>query len=283
MNNLKSKPFFFSFVIISLIIILHKIPIDNLLINLGLNKYNSETLDKIIINSISIIGIYFLLMKSNIPFNLFSINLENFKYYIPLLFYVFIFSGGFRDFRDFDFNSISINTFSLYTLKYFSSSFLEEFLFRGFILGLFLVKYLKSKRGILKSVVFSGLIFGFMHIVNFWTIEGETFKGVLNQAYATSCFGIMYGATYLKTRSIATLGLLHFISNFFSSIKELEITSGINNLNTITSDKTLIFVIISEVFRLFIFGIPLIIGLFLIYNTNREDLKTFISGKHNVA
>jgi len=54
-----------------------------------------------------------------------------------------------------------------------------------------------------------------MHIINLWTIEGQSIKGVLNQVYATTFFGVMYGATYLKTRSILTLGILDFISNFF--------------------------------------------------------------------
>ena len=223
------------------------------------------------------------MIENNVPFKLFSTDFRNFKYYLPLLFYVIVFSGGFKDFRNFDFTSISINTFFSYILKYFSSSFLEEFLFRGLILGLFLVKYLKSKNGILKSVVFSGLTFGFIHIINFWTLEGQTFKGISNQVYATACFGIMYGATYLKTRSILTLGIIHFISNFFSSIRELKINDVVNYSNILASDKTFISIVISEIFRIVIFGIPLIIGLYLIYNTKREDLKKIIAKNHNVA
>ena len=274
MNNIKSKPLLFSFIAILIFISLHSIPLSKLFSHYGFNEHGSKSYDTIITNFTLIIGIYFLLKKSNIPFKLFSFSFRNFKYYLPLLFYVFVFSGGLGSFRDFDFASININTFFLYTFKYFSSSFLEEFLFRGLILGLFLVKYINTKNGILKSVVFSSLLFGFAHIMNFWTIEGRTLEGVLNQVYATACFGVMYGATYLKTRSILTLGLIHFISNFFAAIQELEITDVANYTNAIiASDKTFIIIIINKLLTLFIFGIPLIIGLYLIFYTNKEDLN----------
>jgi membrane protease YdiL (CAAX protease family) len=167
-------------------------------------------------------------------------------------------------------------------LKYFSSSFLEEFVFRGFILGIFILNFPKTRVGVFKSVALSGLIFGLMHIINLWTFEGQTIKGVLNQVYATTCFGVMYGATYLKTRSILTLGILHFISNFFSMINELEFIEIINNSVTV-ADKSLINIIISEIFRIIIFGIPLVIGLFLIYNTDENDLNKLTYENQNVA
>ena len=46
----------------------------------------------------------------------------------------------------------------------------------------------------------SGLIFGLMHIINLWSFDNQTIKGVLNQVYATACFGIMYGITTLQRR-----------------------------------------------------------------------------------
>jgi len=182
-----------------------------------------------------------------------------------------VFSGGFKDFFNFDFSTITFQTFLAYTLKYFSSSFLEEFVFRGFILGGFLLYFPLTRRGILTSVVLSGLIFGLMHIVNLWTFEERTVKGVLNQVYAATCFGIMYGATYLKTRSILTLGLLHFLSNFFSSITELNFSETISQ-SAVVLDPSLVTTILSEIFKLIIFGIPLIIGLLLITFTDQDDI-----------
>lgn len=282
MSSYRNNPILFSFALIILIMLFHKLPLNIFFVNIGFNEYNSESYDKIITNLVSIVGIFLLIKKEKIPFKLYSINFRNFKYYLPLLLYIIIFSGGFNDFLNFNFSSVNFDVLLTYSLKYFSSSFLEEFLFRGFILGLFIINFPKTRKGIFKSVALSGLIFGLMHIINLWTFEGQTIKGVLNQVYATACFGIMYGATYLKTRSILTLGFLHFMSNFFSMINELNFIEIINSSAPIV-DKSLVNIIISEIFRIIIFGIPLIIGLFLIYSTDEYDLNKLSYENQNVA
>jgi len=282
MSKYRKKPLITSLILIVLIILFHKLPLHLYFGNIGFNEYHSESYDKIITHSISIIIIFFLIKKYKLPFKLLSFSFSNLIYYLPLVFYILIFSGGFKDFFNFEFSSITFGTLSAYTLKYFTSSFLEEFVFRGFILGIFVLNLSKNKKGILKSVIFSGLIFGLMHIINIWTIEGRTINGVLNQVYAASCLGIMYGATYLKTRSILTLGLLHFLTNFFSAINELNFIEVINN-SVAKVDTSLINIIISEILRIIIFGIPLIIGLFLIYNTDENDLNKLTDENQNVA
>jgi membrane protease YdiL (CAAX protease family) len=283
MSYFQTRPFIASIVLIILIILFHKIPLDIFFVNIGLNDYYAESFDKITTNFISIFLIFILIKKLKIPFKLFSYQFNNFKYYFPLIIYIIIFSGGFKDFFNFDFSSIRYSIFSTYIFKYFSSSFLEEFVFRGFILGIFILNTAKTQKGILQSVILSGLFFGLMHILNLWTVEGQTIQGVLNQVYATACFGVMYGATYLKTRSIITLGFLHFISNFFSMINELNFSEvALNSINT-SSDKSITNLIISELFRIILFGIPLIIGLFLIYNTDKNDINKLASKNYNVA
>lgn len=282
MLKYRTKPILSSIILIILVILFHKIPLNIFFINIGFDEYHSESYDKIITNSISIIAIFLLIKNLMIPFRLFSLNFKKLKYYLPLILYIIVFSGGFKDFFNFKFSSISFDLLFTYILKYLSSSFLEEFVFRGFILGIFILNFHKTRIGIFKSVALSGLIFGLMHIINLWTFEGQTIKGIINQVYATTCFGIMYGATYLKTRSILTLGLLHFISNFFSMINELNFIELINNSVTV-ADKSLINIIISEIFRIIIFGIPLVIGLFLIYNTNENDLNKLTYENQNVA
>lgn len=282
MSKYRTTPILSSFILIIFIVLFHKLPLNIYFLNIGFNEYYSESYDKIITNSISIIGLFFLIKKEKIPFKLFSFSFHKLKYYLPLILYIIVFSGGFKDFFNFNFSSISFNLLFTYILKYFSSSFLEEFVFRGFILGIFILNFPKTRVGVFKSVALSGLIFGLMHIINLWTFEGQTIKGVLNQVYATTCFGVMYGATYLKTRSILTLGILHFISNFFSMINELEFIEIINNSVTV-ADKSLINIIISEIFRIIIFGIPLVIGLFLIYNTDENDLNKLTYENQNVA
>jgi membrane protease YdiL (CAAX protease family) len=282
MLKYRTKPLLSSIILIILIILFHKLPLNLFFIKIGFNEYLSESYDKIITNFISIIVILFLIKNIKIPFRLFSPNFNKLKYYLPLILYIVVFSGGFKDFFNFNFSSISFSLLFTYILKYFSSSFLEEFVFRGFILGIFILNFPKTRIGIFKSVALSGLIFGLMHIINLWTFEGQTIKGVLNQVYATTCFGIMYGATYLKTRSILILGILHFVSNFFSMINEIEFIELVNN-SVAMADKSLINIIISEIFRIIIFGIPLIIGLILIYNTDENDINKLTYENQNVA
>lgn len=263
-----------SLLLIVIVTLIHKLPLNLIFLNIGFNDYHSESYDKIVTNFMLIATLFFLIRKMGLPFKLLSFNLKNIIYYVPLVFYIMVFSGGFKDFFNFDFSTITFQTFLAYTLKYFSSSFLEEFVFRGFILGAFLLNFPSTKRGILTSVVLSGLIFGLMHIINLWTFEGRTVQGVLNQVYAATCFGIMYAATYLKTRSILTLGLLHFLSNFFSNITELNFNEIITQ-SAIVVDPSLANTILTEIFRIIIFGIPLIIGLFLINYTDQDDLNKF--------
>jgi len=65
-------------------------------------------------------------------------------------------------------------------------------------------------------------------------------------------------------------------------INEPEFIEIINNSFTI-ADKSLVNIIISEIFRNINFGIPLVIGLHLIYNTDENDLNKLTNEKQNVA
>jgi len=77
MKTLKSKPVLFSLIIILLILIFHRVPLYKLFSILGLNEYNSNSYDKVVINSISVIGILLIIKKNHIPFRLFSFSLKN--------------------------------------------------------------------------------------------------------------------------------------------------------------------------------------------------------------
>jgi hypothetical protein len=88
----------------------------------------------------------------------------------------------------------------------------------------------------------------------------------------------MYGAVYVKTRSIIILSILHFFSNFFALIGTLEMATIIETTNNIGNSFLIEFV--EEIIRLVIFGIPLFIGLFVIKFTNKEDIDILMN---NVA
>ncbi|MDO4229993.1 MAG: CPBP family intramembrane metalloprotease [Capnocytophaga sp.] len=198
-----------------------------------------------------------------------SLKINHLVYFIPLLLYVIIFSGGFKSFANFNFSSTPFSTIAIYTFKYFTLSFFEEFLFRGLILGLFLSALPKTKEGVFLSVLLSSLFFGVVHIVNLWSIENQTLKGVLNQIYAATCLGVMYGAIYVRTKNLILLGVFHFLTNFFASIGELNFIQQ-PEIQVLSTDETLLEIVINEILRLVIFGIPLFIGSFLILKTDSQ-------------
>ena len=272
MSYTSIKPFIYSIIALFLVFGFNKLSLDFIFNGYNFDSYSTLAIGKIIKNIISIILIIFLLRYIKvIPFFNFSLKINKIYFYIPLLIYVFVFSGGFKIFREFNFSDTTINTFITYLLRVLSSAFLEEYLFRGLILGIFLFYYPKTKKGLLKSVIFSSLIFGIMHLVNLWTIKEETSENVLNQIYAASCIGIMYGATYLRTKSIVILGILHFLTNFFTLIKEISSVSNEPYEKVIQQDD-LASLIISQLLTLIIYGIPLFIGLYLILKMSQKDI-----------
>ncbi len=279
MNFIKKYPILFSLLLLLIIVIINRIPLNNFIADFGLNKFNSDAIKIITFNCIVIIGVIYILFSNKIPISYIDkIGLRNIIYYLPLIIYLLVFSGGLSNFLDYSFISSNYLKISLYSFKILTSAFLEEILFRGLILGLLLNKYNRTNNGILKSVVISGLLFGSIHIINLWTISDTTFQGVLNQVYAASCLGIMYGAVYLKTRSIIILSILHFFSNFFALIGTLEMATIIETNNII--EKSFLIEFIEEIVRLVIFGIPLFIGLFVIKFTNKKDIDNLMD---NVA
>ena len=274
MIKLNILPIFYSSILLLGIILIFQIPISDLFLNFNCGTYISKSLDKGITSCVVVTFVLYLIHKESLPIYYFNFNLKDLKYYSLLLLYIVIFSGGFSDFSNFNFSEINNGFLEVYVFKIMTASFLEEFVFRGFILGIMIYNFPKTKRGFFKSVLISGVLFGCMHLINLWTVEDLTLKDVLNQVYATASFGIMYGATYLKTKSILLLGFLHFVSNFFSSLGELNTSEIIDQVITTPTDS-LIISIINEILRIIIFGIPLIIGLYLISTINQSDIKAW--------
>ncbi len=91
----------------------------------------------------------------------------------------------------------------------------EEFLCRGIILTNMLKKWGDSKEGIVKAVVLSAFIFGGAHII---TGFGGDWLGTAIQIVYASFMGLLFGAIYIKTKSLASTVLLHFILNLTAYI-----------------------------------------------------------------
>jgi membrane protease YdiL (CAAX protease family) len=188
--------------------------------------------------------------------------------------YVYVFSGGFNDYIKLDFDDFSKKEIIIYTSKIYFSAFFEEILFRGVILGILLFKFKNSNNFILKSVFVTSLLFGFTHIINIWLSEMSP-RDVFNQVYATFSLGFLYSVVYLKTKNIYVLIFIHFTTNFFSQIgglESVEVTS-----HTIKYvDKTNLQLILSELIRLIIFGIPLFAGIFILNRISKKEVSMLL-------
>lgn len=86
----------------------------------------------------------------------------------------------------------------------------EEAAFRGIVLSVFLNKYSEHK-----SIVFSSLGFGFMHVLNL--ANGADFIWVMGQIVWAFFIGLFYGYAFVKTRSLLPPMIVHYLGNVFIS------------------------------------------------------------------
>lgn len=96
---------------------------------------------------------------------------------------------------------------SLSLLISFPSAF-EEAAFRGIVLTVFLNKYSEHK-----SIVFSSLGFGLMHVLNL--ANGADFIWVMGQVVWAFILGLFYGYVFVKTRSLLPSMIVHYLGNVF--------------------------------------------------------------------
>ena len=85
---------------------------------------------------------------------------------------------------------------------------LEEVAFRGIVLTVFLNKY--SER---KSIFFSSLAFGLMHLLNL--TNGADVVWVMGQVTWAFILGLFYGYVFVRTRSLLPPMIVHYLGNAF--------------------------------------------------------------------
>jgi membrane protease YdiL (CAAX protease family) len=87
-------------------------------------------------------------------------------------------------------------------------SMFEEVAFRGIVLTVFLSQY--SDR---KSIIFSSLGFGLMHLLNL--AMGRELVWVLGQVVWAFTIGLFYGYVFVRTQSLLPSMIVHYLSNVF--------------------------------------------------------------------
>lgn len=88
----------------------------------------------------------------------------------------------------------------------------EEFLCRGWLLNEFLERYGDTKKGIWYSIIVSGIIFGLIHLGNFFA--GQDLVSTITQTLNASAVGIVLGLIYYKTKNIWSVIILHGLWDF---------------------------------------------------------------------
>lgn len=118
----------------------------------------------------------------------------------------------------------------IYVLTAFLIGLGEESFFRGIIANLFWDKHAKDPAGVWTATLYSGLLFGLMHIIN---ITGSDISGVLVQMTAVVGMGMALTAIYYRTKNIWVVVFLHafidlcamFSLGFFGGEISSEISS----------------------------------------------------------
>ena len=98
---------------------------------------------------------------------------------------------------------------------------LEEIPFRAVILYAFLRLWGSTKKGIIRSVVYSALLFSLSHLVHL--ALGRPLDMVALKVVMTFLSGIYFAALVLRWRSIWTVVLFHGVLNAVLSVRAIEV------------------------------------------------------------
>jgi len=273
MRKITYKHFLGFFIIAVILVSLFNVPINEYLIDFGTDTYDAKLIDKTVTNVFIIVLVFCLLKYLRIKYYFEFKNYKNYGYYLPLLFFVLVSSSNLLSIKNLDLSHTNWTTFLIFVFSILTSASLEEILFRGLFLGALLKLQPSSNKETTGFVVLSGLLFGIAHFMNvFYTTNG--ILGTVYQIYAAIGFGVLYGATYIKTRNLLVLILVHAITNFSSKIHELspDLSTDVVELSENTNDTSLV---VSSVLVFIIYGIPLAIGLLLLAKVDTSDIKKF--------
>jgi membrane protease YdiL (CAAX protease family) len=103
---------------------------------------------------------------------------------------------------------------------YFPASLMEEFMFRGLTLLAMLFAWGHTKKGLVKSVLLSSLLFGLIHLLNIVDLPIEV---VFLEVLVAALLGFLWAAITLATRSLWPAIILHWLTNAAVNVKLIGI------------------------------------------------------------
>ncbi|MFR8083877.1 MAG: lysostaphin resistance A-like protein [Faecalimonas sp.] len=93
-----------------------------------------------------------------------------------------------------------------------STGLLEEYVWRGIVLNVFLKAWGKKKEGVYASVLMSSVCFGACHYMNL--LAGQDFISTSQQVISATCMGVFLSALFLNTNHLVFPVLVHGLCNF---------------------------------------------------------------------
>lgn len=137
----------------------------------------------------------------------------------------------------------------LFVLECIAIGFYEELAFRGFVFPLIMEKTGTTRKGIFLATVYSGAVFGLMHLINL--LEGAGIGSVILQIGYSFLIGAMCSVVLVKTRNIWICVALHAIYDFCGFLVP-ELGKGII-WDTVTVAITAVLAVATLVYMLCIF------------------------------
>ena len=201
------KDFFFCISVICLVLLIGRIPIQDLLEYYGVPK--AEDL-RYIITGVIIILACVLIARSQkilIPGGFIKPIKKNYwMLFLPLLFpgLVFVVNLNFRCYNGYLAIGITLLTFLIRGL-------MEEIVFRGVIQGYLSKQY--PDKPLYKIILITAILFALIHIVN---IRHAGIQNVLLQLIYAFYMGLFFGALMIRMNNVWLLGIAHGVLNTFS-------------------------------------------------------------------
>ena len=106
----------------------------------------------------------------------------------------------------------SVENFITTILLFIFVGIYEELLCRGVIQNEFVERFGKTRKQVLFSILSASLIFGCMHITN--VFAGQTLFETIIQIAQATCFGMVFGIIYYRTKNITLNIFLHGFYDF---------------------------------------------------------------------
>ncbi len=128
----------------------------------------------------------------------------------------------------------------LFALDCLSTGFLEETIFRGIILVVFIQRFPQTKIGTFKAILIASAMFGLIHLANLFS--GASPIETLMQIGYSFLMGSLWSVVYLATKNLLYPILLHAIYNFFGLVL-FQLGSVTNRFDHITIMITLVMAI----------------------------------------